>query len=108
MTRLHFFPAFILIQHILSHLSANQIHLSFLHFQGLAHASEDAVHFIVVVTIDITFVLVVVVVVVAVVVVAVVAVNAILLADDKIQFPHVPASTATVVLAVVALFFHSS
>ena len=77
--------------------------LSFLHFQGLAHASEDAVHFIVVVTIDITFVLVVVVVFVVVVVVAV-AVNAILLADDEIQFPHVPASTATVALAVVALF----
>ena len=38
------------------------------------------------------------------VLVAVVAVNVILIADDKVLFPHAPALTPTAALAVVALF----
>ena len=68
--------------------------LFFFRFQGLAHAVEDAVRFLIVAALDITPVLVVVVFVV----------NAILLADNKYLFPHAPALTSTAALAFVALF----
>ena len=84
--------------------------LSFFSFQGLVHTVENAVCFRVVAfltlllfavaVVSLTLVLVVVVVVVVVIVV----VNAILLADAIVLFPHVPVLTPTATLAVVALF----
>ena len=73
----------------------------------LPHVGEDAFRLLVVVTLDVTLVLVVLVLDVAVfvlVVAAVIAVNVNLLADDEFPFWHAPALTATVALAVVALF----
>ena len=71
--------------------------LPFVRFQGLAHAFEGAVRLLVVASLDVTPLVVVVVVVVVIVVV-------ILLAADEVLFPHAPALTPTVALAVVALF----
>ena len=74
-------------------------------FQGLAHAVEDAVHLLVVASLDVTLVLVVVVVtLVLAAVVVVAAVNVTLLAGDEFLFLHAPALTPTVALAIVALF----
>ena len=67
--------------------------LSFIRFQVLAHAVEDAVHLLVVASLDLTLVLVVVVVVT-------------LVAGDGVLFLHAPALTPTGVLAVVALFLY--
>ena len=132
-TRL-FFCDFVLIQHFLSHLPLIQMLLSFFwsaqvsyvfllllpllsffRFQVLAHAVQDAVHLLVVASLDVTLVLdvvvvtlVLVVVVVTLVLAAVVlvaVVNVTLLAGDEILFLHAPALTPTGALAVVALFF---
>ena len=81
--------------------------LSFFRFQVLAHAVEDAVHLLVVASLEVTLVLVVVVrtlVLAAVVVVVVAVVNVTLLAGDEVLFLHAPALTATGALAIVALF----
>ena len=76
--------------------------LSFFRFNGLTHAVEDAVRLLVVVFLDVNLFLNVV--VTLVLNATVVAVNAILLADDKVLLPHALAPTPTAALAVFALF----
>ena len=75
--------------------------LSLFRFLGLAQAVEDAVHLLDVVFLDVTLVLVI---VVVTLVLVVVVINATLLPDNEVLFPHAPAPTPTADLAVVALF----
>ena len=84
-------------------------------FQGITHAVENVIRFLVVAISDVLSVLLVVVclinptlVLVVVDVAVVVVVNLIHLADDRIQFLHAPVLTPTAALTSVSLFFLSS
>ena len=90
--------------------------LSFFCFQGLTHDVANVIRLLgfsilnatlvlVVFVVNVTLVLIDVVVTLALVAVVVVAdVIIVLLAEDKVLFPHAPALTPTAALAVVALF----